>query len=190
MRKASSLVEQALADLESIGATIVDPGPGGDLFQACIDRYAPQYYNQAFTRAYPEIFPVDAGGEPIGDHIATLLDMEREPERGSRRLDPSRSRTVSAPWARGRYMMNRYLLERGDANIRSQADLIERGAFYMDSNFPDRRAILERSEGATVLDTSLRLQNRFALRLIVMQCMQEVNSTQWRTRPPACRRAS
>ena len=166
------IVERALADLESIGATIVDPGPGGDLFQACIDRYAPQYYNRAFTRAYPEIFPVDADGEPVADHLATLLDMEREPERfpdGWTLRNLERFGAVGE----GRYMMNRYLLERGDANIRSQADLIERGTFYEDSNFPDRRAILERSEGAMVLDTSLRLQNRFALRLIVMQCMQE-----------------
>ncbi len=166
------IVERALADLESIGATIVDPGPGGDLFQACIDRYAPQYYNRAFTRAYPEIFPVDADGEPVGDHIATLLDMGREPERlpdGWNLRNLERFGAVGE----GRYMMNRYLLERGDANIRSQADLIERGVFYEDSNFPDRRAILERSAGSMVLDTAVRLQNRFALRVIVMQCMQE-----------------
>ena len=166
------IVERALADLESIGATIVDPGPGGDLFQACIDRYAPLYYNSAFTPSYPEIFPVDAGGEPVGDHIATLLDMGREPERvpdGWTLRNLERFGAVGE----GRYMMNRYLLERGDANIRSQADLIERGTFYEDSNFPDRRAILERSEGAMVLDTAVRMQNRFALRVIVMQCMQE-----------------
>ena len=166
------IVERALADLESIGATIVDPGPGGDLFQACIDRYAPQYYNRAFTRAYPELFPVDADGEPVGDHIVTLLGMDREPESvpdGWTLRNLERFGAVGE----GRYMMNRYLLERGDANIRSQADLIEKGVFYEDSNFPDRRAILERSAGAMVLDTAVRLQNRFALRLIVMQCMQE-----------------
>ena len=166
------IVERALADLESIGATIVDPGPGGDLFQACIDRYAPQYYNRAFTRAYPQLFPVDADGEPVGDHIVTLLGMDREPESvpdGWTLRNLERFGAVGE----GRYMMNRYLLERGDANIRSQADLIERGVFYEDSNFPDRRAILERSAGAMVLDTAVRLQNRFALRLIVMQCMQE-----------------
>ena len=36
------LVELALEDLEGIGATIVDPGPGGARFQTCIDRYAPR----------------------------------------------------------------------------------------------------------------------------------------------------
>lgn len=166
------IIERALDDLASIGATIVDPGPGGALFQACIDLYAPQYYNRAFTEKYPEIFPVDANGEPATDHIAILLDIEDEPERLRDRWtlrDLDAFRAVGE----GRYMMNRYLRERGDANIRTQADLIERGTFYEDSRFPDRRAILARSEGDMALDTSARLQDRFAVRLIVLQCMQE-----------------
>ena len=166
------LVERALVDLEGIGAAIVDPGPGGALFQACIDRYAPEYYNSAFTRAYPEIFPVDEAGEPAADHIATLLEMNREPERVPDRWT-LRSLERFGAVGESRYMMNRYLAERGDANIRSQADLIERGTFYEDANFPDRRAILERSDAAMVLDTAVRLQNRFALRVIVMQCLEE-----------------
>src|SRR5262245_17480645 len=36
------IVERALGDLAKLGATIVDPGPEGALFQSCIDRYAPQ----------------------------------------------------------------------------------------------------------------------------------------------------
>ena len=167
------IVERALADLESIGATIVDPGPGGDLFQACIDRYAPQYYNQALTRAYPETLSRGrrrrTGGGPYRDPAWTWAGNRNALPDGWNLRNLGRFGAVGE----GRYMMNRYLLERGDANIRSQADLIERGVFYEDSNFPDRRAILERSAGAMVLDTSLRLQNRFALRLIVMQCMQE-----------------
>ena len=35
------LVERAIADLRKLGATIVDPGPEGALFQTCIARYAP-----------------------------------------------------------------------------------------------------------------------------------------------------
>ena len=166
------IVERALEDLESVGATIVDPGPGGALFEACIDRFAPQYYNTAFTRSFPELFPVDADGEPAGDHIATLVAMDSEPERFTEGWT-LRSLTTFGAQGEGRFMMNRYLEERGDENIQSQSDLIEQGTFYDDSNFPDRRAILERSDGAMALDTSVRLQNRFALRLIVMQCMQE-----------------
>jgi Asp-tRNA(Asn)/Glu-tRNA(Gln) amidotransferase A subunit family amidase len=70
-------------------------------------------------------------------------------------------------------MMNRYLQERGDSNITSNADLIEQGTFYSDSNFPDRRQIRANAERALELDTTARLQHRFALRTIVLQCMQE-----------------
>ena len=35
-------------------------------------------------------------------------------------------------------MINRYLRERGDANIKTNADLIAKATFYDDPNFPDR----------------------------------------------------
>jgi Asp-tRNA(Asn)/Glu-tRNA(Gln) amidotransferase A subunit family amidase len=70
-------------------------------------------------------------------------------------------------------MINRYLRERGDANITSNADLITKARFYQDPNFPDRRQGREQAERATVLDTSVRLQGRFALQTILLQCMQE-----------------
>jgi Asp-tRNA(Asn)/Glu-tRNA(Gln) amidotransferase A subunit family amidase len=70
-------------------------------------------------------------------------------------------------------MLNRYLRERGDANIKSNADLITKARFYQDPNFPDRKQAREQAERATVLDTSVRLQGRFALQTILLQCMQE-----------------
>ena len=36
-------------------------------------------------------------------------------------------------------MMNKYLQERGDANIKTNADLISKARFYEDPNFPDRK---------------------------------------------------
>src|SRR5262249_53561629 len=35
------LIERAIADVQKLGATIVDPGPEGALLQSCISRYAP-----------------------------------------------------------------------------------------------------------------------------------------------------
>jgi amidase len=70
-------------------------------------------------------------------------------------------------------MINRYLRERGDANIRTNADLIARATFYLDPNFPDRRQAREAAEQATVLDTATRLQGRFALQTMLLQCMEE-----------------
>ena len=86
-------------------------------------------------------------------------------------------RTLNAggfgPAGEGKYMINRYLRERGDANIKSNADLIAKATFYQDPNFPDRKQAREQAERATVLDTSARLQGRFALQTMLLQCMQE-----------------
>src|SRR5262245_56480335 len=51
------LVERALGDLRTLGATIVDPGPEGSLFQACIARSAPRLLNAGFARQYRQAFP-------------------------------------------------------------------------------------------------------------------------------------
>ena len=70
-------------------------------------------------------------------------------------------------------MIDRYLRERGDANIKSNADLITKARFYNDPNFPDRKQAREQAERATVYDTSAKLQTRFAIQNILLQCMQE-----------------
>jgi Asp-tRNA(Asn)/Glu-tRNA(Gln) amidotransferase A subunit family amidase len=70
-------------------------------------------------------------------------------------------------------MMDKYLHERGDANIKSNADLIAKARFYNDPNFPDRKQAREAAERATVYDTSARLQSRFALQNMLLQCMEE-----------------
>ena len=75
------IVERALADLRKLGATIVDPGPEGALFQSCVTRYAPQLYNAAFAAQRRNLFPVNDAGQPAGDHIATFVDMSLDPAR-------------------------------------------------------------------------------------------------------------
>jgi amidase len=166
------LVERALDDLRGLGATIVDPGPEGALFQPCVNRLAPALYNAAYAARYPKLFPFNATGQPATDHIATLLELDADP---SRLPDALSIRELGAYPAEGegKYMMNRYLRERGDANITSNADLISKGTFYRDPNFPDRRQARENAERAMELDMAARLQHRFAVQSIVLQCMQE-----------------
>jgi Asp-tRNA(Asn)/Glu-tRNA(Gln) amidotransferase A subunit family amidase len=166
------LVDHAIDNLRKLGATIVDPGPEGALFQSCIARYAPELLNSTFTRQYREQFPVDSGGRPLSDQIATLLDMHAD----AARVPPGLSlRSISVPAAEGesKYMMNRYLQERGDANIKTNTDLIAKARFYEDPNFPDRKQARQAAERANVLDTTARLQTRFALQNLLLQCMQE-----------------
>lgn len=170
------LVDHAVDDLRDLGATIVDPGAAGALFDSCINRYAPELLNAAFAERYPRLFPVGADGEPAADHIATLLEMHADPGRVPDELS---LRNLGAfgpgPGApgEGKYMINRYLRERGDANIETNADLITEARFYEDPNFPDRRQARENAEQARALDTSSRTHNRFALRTTLLQCMEE-----------------
>jgi amidase len=166
------IVERALGDLRKLGATVVDPGPEGALFQSCVTRYAPQLYNAAFAAQRRNLFPVNAAGEPTTDHIATLLDLDAEPARVPDGLS-IRSLGAFPAQGEGRYMMNRYLRDRGDANIKTNADLIGKATFYNDPNFPDRKQMRENIERQRTLDTALRMQSRFALQSIVLQCMQE-----------------
>ena len=167
------LIERAIADLRKLGATIVDPGPDAELFKPCIARYAPELLNAAFARQYRQLFPVDAAGQPAGDQIAALLDLHADPARVP---DNVSLRTLGGgigAAGEGKYMINRYLRERGDANIKTNADLIAKATFYRDPNFPDRKQAREQAERATVLDTSGRLHTRAALQTMLLQCMQE-----------------
>jgi Asp-tRNA(Asn)/Glu-tRNA(Gln) amidotransferase A subunit family amidase len=167
------LIERAVADLRKLGATIVDPGREGALFQPCIARYAPELLNAAFARQNRALFPVDAAGQPTGDHLATLLDLHADPSRVPENLSLRTLGGGIGAAGEGKYMINRYLRERGDANIKTNADLITKATFYRDPNFPDRKQAREQAERATVLDTSARLHTRFALQTLLMQCMQE-----------------
>jgi len=160
------IVERALGDLRRIGATLVDPGPEGALFQGCLNRYAPQWYNAAFAAQRPNLFP------PQSDQIATLLQMDADPARVPEGWS-IRNFGVFPAAGEAKYMINKYLRERGDANIKTNADLISKATFYQDPNFPDRKQARENIERQTALDTSTRLQSRFAMQTVVLQCMQE-----------------
>jgi amidase len=160
------IIERAIGDLRRLGATIVDPGPNGALFERCMNRLAPALYNSAFTAQRPNLFP------PQTDQIAALLALEADPARMPDALS-IRTFGVSPAIGEARYMMNKYLRERGDANVKTNADLIGKGTFYRDPNFPDRRLQREAVERQTTFDTAARLQSRFAMQTVVLQCMAE-----------------
>jgi Asp-tRNA(Asn)/Glu-tRNA(Gln) amidotransferase A subunit family amidase len=72
-----------------------------------------------------------------------------------------------------RYQFNRYLAERGDASITSNADLIAKAQFYDDPNFPNRRQARDAAERQTTYDPAPRLARRFELQQLLSACMQE-----------------
>ncbi len=172
------ITERAIGDLRRLGATIVDPGAGGALFQTCIDKYVPLYRNRVFMEQFPNLFPVDTNGKPASDRISLLVDMFFEPSlvpAGStiRNIGPATNAGLS------KYMLNRYLRERGDANIKSIKDLIDKSNFYRDirpeAGFVDRKAALEDMNSSVTLDMANVFQDRFAYQQVVLQCMAQEN---------------
>jgi Asp-tRNA(Asn)/Glu-tRNA(Gln) amidotransferase A subunit family amidase len=168
------IIERQVGELRKLGATVVDPGPGGALFGSCLKKYAPAADNKLFTRRFPEKFPVDAAGKPANDHIATLVDMTMDPSLvpdGISLRDFERTQAVGE----GKYMMNMYLRQRGDAEIHSNADLIAKATFYNDPHFPDRRKARQNAEADLELNLADRMLRRFSLQQMLLQCMEEQN---------------
>lgn len=165
------LVSAAVKDLEKLGATIVDPGKG-DLFTACIRRYAPQNANVLFTKRYPDLFPVDEHGVPTADHTEKLLDMRMNPDLVPKDLT-LRDFGRPDPDGQNKYMLNLYLRERGDAKIKNNADLIALSKFHQDPTFPDRKKARESAEKMLELNMAERMLLRFSLQQVMTQCMTE-----------------
>jgi amidase len=164
------IVGRAVEDLSALGAEIVDPGEHGALFGDCLRRYYPQMHNTAFTRQFPEIFPIDPSGAPASDHIATLVEMADNPWLVPESLS-LRDVGVAPATGESRYMINRYLAERGDPEIKSSADLISKAQFHRDPQFPDHRLARQQQEQEKRLDLSNRMLQRFAVQQMVLQCM-------------------
>jgi amidase len=75
------LIDRALVDLAGSGAQIVDPGPGNALLASSAREYAPKLAGHLFTAEFPDLFPVDAAGKPVGDHGATLVGLILDPSK-------------------------------------------------------------------------------------------------------------
>jgi len=172
------ITERAIGDLRRLGATIVDPGAGGAIFQSCIDKYAPLYRNRVFTEQLPNLFPTDVNGKPATDRVSQLVDMFYEP---SRVPAGSSIRTIGRASNDGltKYMLTRYLRERGDANIKSIRDLIDKSKYYgdirPDAGFIDRKKALEEMNSSLTLDLANLFQERFVSQQVVLQCMAQEN---------------
>jgi Asp-tRNA(Asn)/Glu-tRNA(Gln) amidotransferase A subunit family amidase len=173
------IVDEAIEDLAALGATIVDPGPNGALFQGCVDKYSPVWRNRQFTGQFPATFPVSSTGTPTTDHIATLVDLFFNPAAVPKNAagQPSIRNLGSSPGDSGgsRYNWNVYLAERGDAEIRTLTDLIEKANFWEDPAMPNRRASLVSADAALFYATGAAQQTRFTLQAVVFQCFAEMS---------------
>jgi Asp-tRNA(Asn)/Glu-tRNA(Gln) amidotransferase A subunit family amidase len=173
------IVDRAIGDLRRLGATIVDPGATGALFQSCVDRYAPKWLNQQFVSQFGAVFPKDAAGAPASDHIATLLDMFFDPSRVPHNPAGQPSIRglggVSTDTGDGRYNFDAYIRERGDAAIKGVGDLATKANFWNDPVIPNQRQSLTNTATQRTLASASTLQTRFTLQTIVFTCFAELD---------------
>jgi len=150
----------------------VDPGAEGALFTSCLRKYEPALDNKLFTKKFPELFPVDKDGKPTTDHVATLVELTMNP---SLVPDSVNLRTIGQVQGVGesKFMMNLYLAQRGDTNIKSNTDLLNKANFYEDQKFPSQKGMRENMEKPQELDMADRMLRRFAVQQMILQCMQE-----------------
>jgi Asp-tRNA(Asn)/Glu-tRNA(Gln) amidotransferase A subunit family amidase len=166
------IVERALDDLKKLGATLVDPGPGGVLFTETLRKLKPMLMNAIFTKQFPDLFPVDDAGKPTGDHIATLVDLYMNPSKVPGKITLRDFATTPAV-GESKFGYDLYLAQRGDTNIKNLDDLAEKAKYYLDDGVPSKKLTLQSANRATALDTAGRLQMRFAVQQIVLACMAE-----------------
>jgi Asp-tRNA(Asn)/Glu-tRNA(Gln) amidotransferase A subunit family amidase len=167
-------VEKAVDDMKSLGATIVDPGEGGALFQGCFDKYWPVWNNRFFIQQFPAVFPVDAAGAPATDHILSLVDMFFDTTLVPHAANgsPSLRQMGNSPGdtGGGRYNFEVYIRERGDTNLTSLAELVVKQNYWVDPVIPPRNI----ASNNTTLATGSALQVRFALQTTLLQCFGEM----------------
>jgi len=190
------IVNRAIEDLKKLGATIVDPGEGGELFTKYIRALEPMLLNSAYTKAHPDLFPVDAEGKPVGDHIATLIDLVMDPSkapgnftirdlggfggggRGRGAVAAGGTTPAATPMnnnGEARFEYNLWLRQRGDANIKTLTDLYTKANFFNDPQFTPLKNNLMNSDKARVLDTAARMQMRFMVQEVLLNAYADMN---------------
>lgn len=171
--QAIALVEQAIADLRALGATIVDPGEE-DLLTPYIRRNFYVLYSPTTAKRFPELFPVDADGKPVGDRVATVLDLTMHPEKVPAALT-IRDFGQGEALGQGKHMLDHYLALRGDAAIKTTDDLITTGKFFDDARFGSRKDGLVRKNEPQEIDNRPRVALRYAVQYIVLHAMADLD---------------
>ena len=165
-RDSIRVANDALVEMKRLGAIIVDPVDFHVAIAEIMTAYEPGFFAQTFPEGIP------AGTNPI-DHIVTIASDPKTLASGARGVN---LRMIAGPprGEEGRYALNLYLKERGDAKFRSVEDMFATKTFAgelerLQAVFGAKATTLE-----TALHTShtLRMQN---LRPILYKVMADNN---------------
>ena len=112
---------EALADMKSLGATLVDPVDFSGAIARIMTAYEPSFFTQSFPAAIP------AGARPIDRLAAIAADPKLLP--GGARGVNLRMLAAMNPRVEARYALDLYFKERGDKKFRGVEDLYATKAF-------------------------------------------------------------
>jgi amidase len=165
-RDSIRIANQAIADLKRLGATIIDPVNFDGAIAEIMASYEPSFFTQTFKEGIP------AGADPI-DRMVTIANDPKTLPTGARGVN-LRMIAGQRRGDEGKYAMNLYLRQRGDAKFRSVEDMFATRTFSGDL------PVLQNAFGAKAktLDTPahsshiLRMQN---LQRILYKVMADNN---------------
>jgi amidase len=112
---------EALADMKSLGATLVDPVDFSGAIAEIMTAYEPSFFTQTFPLAIP------AGVKPI-DHLAAVASDPKLLPGGARGVN-LRMLAAFNPRIEARYALDLYFKERGDKKFRGVEDLYKTKSF-------------------------------------------------------------
>jgi hypothetical protein len=157
---------EALADIKSLGATLVDPVDFSTAIAEIMTSYEPGFFTQTFP------IPIPAGTKPI-DHLAAVAANPKLLPAGARGLN-MRMLAAFNPRVEARYALDLYFKERGDAKMRGVEDLYRTKAFAGENDWL-RSALGEQAEKLDTPDAinhTLRIAN---LQRILYKVMADNN---------------
>src|SRR4051812_20603023 len=157
---------EALADMKSLGAVIVDPVDFSGAVAEVMTAYEPNFFTQTFPVAPP------AGIRPI-DHLAAIASDPKMLTGGARGVN-LRMLAAGNPRVEARYALDLYFRERGDAKFRGVDDLYATKAFAGENDWL-RSALgagTERLDSPEAMNHTLRIAN---LQRILYKVMADNN---------------
>jgi len=163
-RDSIRVANEAIADLKKLGATIVDPVNFHDAIAELVPYIEPSLLTQNFKSLVPE------GVNPI-DHAVAIAANPKLMPGGPRGVN---LRVVAGPRRgdEGKYGINRYLRERGDAKFKNAVDM------FAAPTFAGNQANLRNqfSPDAKTLDTAAHTNHtlrRYTLQQILLKVMAD-----------------
>jgi amidase len=157
---------EALADMKSLGAVIVDPVDFSGAIAEVMTAYEPNFFTQTFSVTPP------AGTRPI-DHLAAIANDPKMLTGGARGVN-LRMLAAGNPRVEARYALDLYFKQRGDAKFRGVDDLYVTKAFAGENDWL-RSALgvgTERLDTPEAINHTLRIAN---LQRILYKVMADNN---------------